>query len=112
MSIWLASESASLPVAWRLYFPRDWADDVEPRANAGVPNDVAFATKPEIVLAQLECLLDEGGPRHCVLADVGYGSDHGFKQRSRDLGLPYVVGITSAPVVWPRRRAIAPHAVR
>ena len=101
VSISLASESASLPVAWRLYLPRDWADDAERRAKAGVPGDVAFATKTEIALAQLERLLDEGAPRHCVLADAGYGIDNKFRQRLSALGLLYVVGITSAPVVWP-----------
>jgi SRSO17 transposase len=36
-----------------------------------------------------------------VLADAGYGVDNAFRQRLSDLGLPYVVGITSAVVVWP-----------
>lgn len=34
-------------------------------------------------------------------ADAGYGVDTGFRQALTDLGLQYVVGITSAVVVWP-----------
>ena len=60
-----------------------------------------FATKPQIALQQLRKLVGEGAPRHCVLADAGYGIDYMFRQGLTDLGMPYVVGITSAVVVWP-----------
>lgn len=36
-----------------------------------------------------------------MLADAGYGIDYAFRQGLTDLGLDYVVGITSAVVVWP-----------
>lgn len=101
VSISLANEQASLPVAYRLYLPKDWAKDRKRRANAGVPSEITFATKTEIALAQLERLLTEGAPKHCVLADAGYGVDTRFRARLDDLGLTYVVGITSAVVVWP-----------
>ncbi|HXF47790.1 MAG TPA: IS701 family transposase [Burkholderiaceae bacterium] len=101
VSIWLANEQASLPVAYRLYLPQSWADDAGRRRKAGVPEEVKFATKTEIALAQLERLLAEGAPKYCVLADAGYGVDAAFRTRLNDLGLPYVVGITSSVVVWP-----------
>jgi SRSO17 transposase len=101
VSVSLACEQGSLPVAWRLYLPHEWADDDERRNKAGVPENVRFATKPAIALQQLEALLAQGAPRHCVLADAGYGVDTAFRQRLSELGLPYVVGITSAVVVWP-----------
>ena len=100
-SVSLANQKASVPVAWRLYLPREWAEDAERRAKAGIPTEVAFATKTAIAPQQLESLLAEGAPRYCVLADAGYGVDQAFRQRLTDLGLPYVVGITSAVVVWP-----------
>ena len=94
-------EQASLPVAYRLYLPKDWAQDAERRRKAGIPAEVSFATKIEIALQQLEALLAEGAPRYCVLADAGYGVDQAFRSRLTDLGLPYVVGIKSSVVVWP-----------
>lgn len=100
VSISLANEQASVPVAYRLYLPKPWTHPAR-RAKAGVPAAVKFATKTEIALAQLQALLAAGAPRHCVLADAGYGVDTGFRRRLSDLGLPYVVGITSAVVVWP-----------
>jgi SRSO17 transposase len=88
-------------VAWQLYLPHIWAEDDARRAKAGIPEDIEFATKPQIALQQLQGLLSEGAPRHCVLADAGYGIDYAFRQGLSDQGLAYVVGITSAVVVWP-----------
>ena len=101
VSISLASSQASLPVAWQLYLPEDWASDTERRTKAGVPEEVRFATKPQIALQQLRALLAEGAPSYCVLADAGYGVDNTFRQTLSDMGLLYTVGITSAIVVWP-----------
>ena len=101
VSISLACAQGSLPVAWQLYLPQIWAEDSARRIKAGVPADIVFATKPQIALQQIRGLLSEGAPRHCVLADAGYGIDAAFRQGLTDQGLSYVVGITSAVVVWP-----------
>ncbi len=101
VSISLANEQASVPVAYGLYLPKQWAEDGARRKKAGVPAQVSFATKPQIALEQLETLLAEGAPKYCVLADAAYGVDQAFRQRLADLGLPYVVGVTSSVVVWP-----------
>jgi SRSO17 transposase len=44
-----------------------------------------------------------------VLADAGYGNDTDFRDAITELGLPYVVGITSATSLW-RNRCETPTA--
>ena len=64
---------ASLPVAYRLYLPQEWAEDRERRKKAGVPKEIAFKTKPEIALEQIRWACEAGLPRGVVLMDAGYG---------------------------------------
>src|SRR5215208_2062680 len=52
VSLSVANDQASLPVAWRLYLPEAWAEDPAKRAKVGVPEDIVFATKPAIALGQ------------------------------------------------------------
>src|SRR5471032_1566783 len=53
VSLSVANHHASLPVAYRLYLPRDWAADSKRRRKTGVPEEVRFKTKPEIALDQI-----------------------------------------------------------
>jgi len=46
VSLSVTTETASMPVAFRLYLPEARASDKERRSKAGVPEDVAFQTKP------------------------------------------------------------------
>ena len=101
VSLSLAHHGASLPVAWRLYLPEDWANDPARRAKAGVPASVGFATKPEIALEQLRAALAAGLPRGVVLMDAGYGADTGLRTAVTALGLGYVAGIQPHTTVWP-----------
>lgn len=101
VSVSLACDQGSVPVAWQLYLPEDWAVDPGRRQQAGVPEDLRFVTKTQIALSQLRALLADKAPHHCVLADAGYGVDTAFRQALSDMGLLYAVGVTSAVSVWP-----------
>ena len=100
VSLTIANEHASLPVAYSLYLPESWADDRERRAKAGVPSDVTFKTKPQIALDQIEWAIGAGVPRGVCVADAGYGVDSTFRNRLTELGLHYVVGVKSTNAVW------------
>src|ERR1700760_2486020 len=52
VSLSVATHQGSLPIAYRLYLPKDWADDPVRRAKTGIPDDIVFQTKPEIALQQ------------------------------------------------------------
>ncbi len=101
VSVSLANERFSLPVAWRLYLPDSWANDAARREKAKVPAAVQFATKPAIALQLIEQLRTSAACPDLVIADAGYGSDTAFRERLGALGLFYVVGVTGALSVWP-----------
>jgi SRSO17 transposase len=48
----LRCHDASLPVAYRLYLPEEWAKDRQRRHQAKVPETIALQTKPQIALDQ------------------------------------------------------------
>ncbi|SEJ70431.1 SRSO17 transposase [Azotobacter beijerinckii] len=108
VSLTLATGKASLPVAWRLYLPEDWAADTARRTRAGVPEGVGFQTKPTIALEQLKAALTAGIARGVVLADAGYGNDTGFRDGLTELGLIYAVGVQGTTTVWPEGEAPLP----
>ncbi len=56
----VASDLASLPVALRLYLPEPWANDKARRAKAGIPNGIEFQTKPRIALDQIRQAIADG----------------------------------------------------
>ena len=97
----LANHDASLPVAYRLYLPEDWAADLERRHKAKVPQTIAFHTKPQIALAQIKAARAAGLPEGVVLMDAGYGNDTELRTQLTALGLRYVAGIGPKTSVWP-----------
>ena len=101
VSLSIANHSASLPVAYRLYLPKDWAEDGARRDKAGVPLDISFKTKPEIALEQIRWACEAGVPRGVVLMDVAYGNDSRLRTGMTGLGLTYVAGIQPNTLMWP-----------
>ena len=101
MSISLANNQGSLPVAWQLSLPEDWAADPERRAKAGVPGESASPRRHGS-----RC----GSYAHCWIKArrttacwpmLAKGVDNAFRQALSDIGLLYAVGVTSAVVIWP-----------
>jgi SRSO17 transposase len=109
VSLSLANRHASLPVAYRLYLPAEWTQDRARRRKAGVPDDIAFATKPQIALEHLRWACAAGLPRAVVLLDAGYGNSSALRADMTALDLTYVAGIQSTTTVWsPGTAPLAP----
>jgi SRSO17 transposase len=96
----VANDHASLPIAYRLYLPEVWAEDAERRRKAKVPEDVVFKSKPVIALEQIKAALADGVTPGVILGDAGYGHDGEFRAGVSELGLTYVVGVQSNLSVW------------
>ena len=97
----LANRDASLPVAYRLYLPEDWAQDQTLRRKAKIPEEIAFQTKPEIALDQIKAARAAGLSEGVVLMDAGYGNDTELRTAITALGMGYVAGIAATTTVWP-----------
>ena len=112
MSLSVATEQTSLPIAYRLYLPQPWPDDPVRRDKAGVPEEIAFQTKPQIALGQIRDALAQGVPPGVVLTDAGGacpragqgpdpgGADMDFQAGLLELDLAYVAGILPNTSVW------------
>ncbi|NGO52235.1 IS701 family transposase [Allomesorhizobium camelthorni] len=100
VSLSVATGQASLPIAYQLYLPEDWASDPDRREKAGVPEDLIFRTKPEIALARIRTALEAGVSPGVVLADAGYGNDTSFRTGLTEIGLTYVVAVQSSIRLW------------
>ena len=110
VSLSLANRHASLPVAYRLYLPEEWAEDEERRRKAGVPEAVRFQTKHEIALEQLRWACAQNLPRGVALMDPGYGNSALMRMEITALDLNYVVGIQSNTLAWPPGTGPKPRA--
>lgn len=109
VSLSIATQRGSLPIAYQLYVPKEWIDDRERARRAGIPDDQAFATKPQIALAQLREAIASGIAPGIVLADAGYGDETAFRDGVSELGLIYAVGIRPATTVWePGKAPLSP----
>lgn len=77
----------------RLYLPKTWAGDQARRDAAGVPEQVAFATKPALASAMLAEHLAAGIRFGWVAADAVYGRDPDFRAAIEKAGKGYVLQV-------------------
>ena len=82
----IANHHASLPIAYRLYLPKEWIDDAPRRKKAHVPAAITSKTKPQIALEQIRAALLAGvAPRR--------GADGcGLRQQQHAASGPHGVG--------------------
>jgi len=100
VSLSVATWNSSLPIAYRLYLPKEWAEDADRREKTEVPKEVRFQTKPEIALDQIRAAVAANVSRGVVLADAAYGINTEFRDGLTKLELQYVVGVQSTMTVW------------
>ena len=79
-----------------LYLPEGWAGDRPRRAAAGIPREVAFATKPKLGLAMLARAHAAGLPFAWVTGDSVSGADSALRRWLQAHGLGYVLAVTKA----------------
>ena len=83
-----------------LYLPKEWAGAPARRAEAGIPEIVAFATKPELATAMVLRALDAGVPCGWVTGDTIYGGDRTLRVTLEQRGQPFVLAVPSNEPLW------------
>jgi len=83
-----------------LYLPEAWCADAERRAEAAIPEDVVFATKPVLARQMIDRALDAGVPCAWVLGDEVYGSDHKLRAALERREQAYVLTVRSNEQFW------------
>jgi SRSO17 transposase len=93
-----------------LYLPQSWTDDAQRCADAGVPAERGFVTKPQLGVAMLKRALADPVLRFgWLVADSDYGRDPALRQFCHQQSIPYVMGVpVDLPLVGVRGEALRP----
>jgi hypothetical protein len=102
VSLTLARGEVPVGLALRLFLPAEWTDDPARCRAAGVPDDhVAYRTKSDLALDEIDRVTAAGVTYGCVLADAGYGISAYFRQALSARGLTWAVRIPRIQKVYP-----------
>ncbi len=83
------------PVCAQLYLPKGWANDLERRERAHVPEEVGFRIKPQIALSLVDLSSEWEVPFGVVVADSGYGDNPSFLGGLEERKIAYVCAVDS-----------------
>jgi SRSO17 transposase len=88
-----AAQKGQVLMDREIYLPREWTDDRERCQEAGVPEEVEFATKLVLARRMLERALEHGLPFAWVTADSVYGADYHLRRFLTEHHIPYVLAV-------------------
>src|SRR5699024_4455071 len=89
-----ATEAGHTLIDRELYLPRCWADDLDRRQAAGVPEDVEFATKPQLAAQMITRAVQAEVPVRWVAADEVYGGNTTLRRQLETQQLGYVLAVS------------------
>ena len=82
-----------------LYLPEDWLADRERCKQAGIPEEVAFITKPNLAWQMLQQAVAQQMPFRWVTGDSVYGDYHSLRLWLETLPKGYVLGVSGKETV-------------
>jgi SRSO17 transposase len=95
-----ASRKGAAFVDRSLYLPREWSEDAQRRAQAGVPQKVRFATKGELAKEMLRRAFEAQVPARWVVADTVYGTARGLRGWLEEKECSYVLAVPATKGVY------------
>ncbi|MFF7656751.1 IS701 family transposase [Streptomyces sp. NPDC007983] len=88
-----ASRRGHAAVDRELYVPRSWTCDPDRCQAAGLGEDIAFATKPELASCMIGRFVDAGHHVGWVAGDEVYGGNPKLRTALEDRGVGYVLAV-------------------
>ena len=76
-----------------LYLPKGWTEDRDRCREAGIGDQVGFATKPVLAMRMLTRVLDAGVPAGWVTGDEVDGQHFRLRRMLEERGMPYVLAV-------------------
>jgi SRSO17 transposase len=95
-----ASNKGHAPIDRRLYMPEEWIDDEQRRKEAGVPESLAFQTKPRMALEMIQAASAAGIPYKWVTGDCVYGDYRTMRTWLEESQKSYVMCVSGKEYVW------------
>jgi SRSO17 transposase len=96
-----SSEKGAAFIDRTLYLPQEeWAEDFARRQEAGVPEEVRFATKGKLAKEMLKRAFEAGVPARWVVADTVYGTARGLRGWLEERGKWYVLAVPATQGVY------------
>src|SRR6266566_6817269 len=100
VSVHAVGGNGTVPLGWALYLPEEWCEDPERRAQAKIPEEVEFKTKPELGVELLERSSGWEVPKAPVLGDAAYGENNELRERLHDAEFEYVLSVSAQTAVF------------
>jgi len=107
VSVHAVGERGTVPLGWALYLPEEWCKDSERRAQAKIPEEVTFKTKPELGGELLERASGWEVPKAPVLGDAAYGENAELRERLHHADFQYVLSVSAETAVFAPGSAFA-----
>ena len=107
VSLHAVAERGTVALGWALYLPEEWCEDQQRRAQAKIPAEVTFKTKPELGVELVERAAGWQVPKPPVLGDTAYGDNTELRERLHDAEIEYVLSVSAQTTVFAPGTAFA-----
>jgi SRSO17 transposase len=94
-----ASDRGRALIDRELYLPKAWTEDRDRCRAAGIGDEVAFATKPELAQTMIERALDAGMPFGWFAGDEAYGQVGRLRMWLESRGVAHVLAVPKSQMV-------------
>ncbi|MFF4507555.1 IS701 family transposase [Streptomyces sp. NPDC001401] len=101
VSVHAATDTASCPLEWELFLPREWAADDKRRRAARVPDGIGYVSKTRLALGLLDRLATWLPTVPVIVADAGYGRSVSFPLALEERGWSYVMAVDPKEIARP-----------